>query len=757
MTLVMIRRIVSERDFGVILATHVVDDHGVPGAALRVRALRRVLAGAPAVGETWRVEGAVADTPWGPQMDATRAVRDLPSGTLVRDFLAAHVPGIGRERADRLWTAYGMDLPAVLLAGDLVEIGRVIAPDRPLLGPQVAALTVRAWREADAEARLFAWLQARGVNDVRVARRVAAVLGAEAVATLDRNPWCLVPLLPWAKVDALGCRLLREAGRSGVEDAPDRLVGAVDAAMRDVIAGGDTMVAAADLRSRVADRLGVPGGHARVEEALAVGARNGAVVAWDASTWRAPGCALMEEAVIVRLRAMLEGRGASSGMPEGVERNTRLQTGTDALHPEQRAAVEKVLALPFGCLRGGAGVGKTHVTRAVCQAWEASGGNVVLAALAGKAALRLSRATGRLARTLARLIRELDDRARIAGSLAEVDGPERLGREARLLQLAEITPRSLVIVDEASMVDIATMHALLRRMPDGARLLLVGDERQLPPVGFGLVFHRLVADEGITASLTVVHRQSNASGIPAVAAAVRERRMPTLRPYTGLEDGVSLLPAGDSTAIEDGVLRAYGDLVGEDVLVVAPTRAGRAGVRALNEGLHALHLAATGASEMTSPLGDRFCVGEPVVHERNDYERGLWNGSMGRVEALQADDLVAEFDGEHHRFTRDALLDVALGYALTCHRAQGSQAGRVIIALTLSRLLDPSWLYTAITRAERQVVLVGQEKTIEALLRQSWAAERRLVGLQWTNSVPNGAGEAVLENREPSQDCFVEA
>ncbi|MCJ2096329.1 AAA family ATPase [Methylobacterium sp. J-072] len=741
MTLVTVEHILSEREFGVILATRVVGEDGdASGPELRVRALRRVMMGAPAVGERWTVEGPITKTKWGPQLEARRAVRQLPSGALVRSFLASHVPGIGQDRADRLWKAYGTDLPEVLLKGDLAEIGAVLAPERPLLGPRIAAAAVRAWRDAEAEAKLVVWLQGCGVDDMRVAMRISAALGETAVDTLGRNPWCLISLLPWPKVDALGCRLLREAGIRTVEDVPDRLVGAVDAVMKAVIASGDTMIGDADLQLALAIALDVAVDHPRVGAAVSAGARNGAVRAGEADTWRAPGCALMEEAVVSRFLD-IHALGHIAKRPDRSAENrvalANYEGSAGILHPEQRAAVLQVLACPFACLRGGAGVGKTHVTRAICHVWEATGGDVVLAALAGKAALRLSRSTGRLARTLFRTIRELDERARIADALLEgVERGEELKLTARLETLAEITPQSLVIVDEASMVDIATMHALLRRMPAGARLLLVGDERQLPPVGFGIVFHRIIADERITASLTVIHRQTDDSGIPLVAAAVRERRLPVLKPYAGLQDGVSLIPATDLESIRDEVLRAYQDLAAEDLLVIAPTKSGITGVPALNEELHELFVDANQSSEMVSPLGERFSIGEPILHGRNDYARGLFNGSMGTVVSLDGDVMTTDFDGEEHQFKRDELLDLSLGYALTCHRAQGSQAKRVIIALTPCQLLDPSWLYTALTRAERQVVIVGDPKVIGLTLDMPWAAEQRLVGFEWDRPMP---------------------
>ncbi|MBO1905297.1 AAA family ATPase [Microvirga sp. 3-52] len=739
MTVIKIERVLSSKPYGVIVAGRTLDARIVAeGCSLRVKAARTIMLGEPAVGETWDVDGHLVSTRWGPQIDATRASRSLPSGVLITRYLAEQVPGIGPSRADLLWKTYGTALPEVLAAGDLAAIAAIIAPDRPVLGPRLAATLVQAWREADTEARLVAWLQQRGVDDMRVARRIAATFGFASVERLERNPWCLVTLLPWEKVDDLGLRLMREAGATAPDDQPNRLVGAVDAVIKDLIATGATAMEDHDLRVRLAGKLKVGQGHPRLLAALYCGVRNGAILGGDGGTWRAPGCAAMEEAVASRLRAMAERpdlRPRDIGPFDFASALQHYETVNGRLHPEQRAAVLKVLASPFACLQGGAGVGKTHTTKAICALWEAAGGDVLLAALAGKAALRLSRSTGRLARTLFRTLRELEERGAITTRLARglVEPDERPRLESQLKSLAHISPRSLVLVDEASMVDLATIHALQRFMPAGARLLLVGDECQLPPVGFGLTFHKLVDDPRITARLTVVHRQTDDSGIPAVAGSLRAREMPLLEPYRGIGTGVSLVPANGAAEIADRLIGAYLDLAGEDVLVVAPTNEGPSGVRVLNRRLHDLHLLANDGIEIRGALGELFSVGDPVVHRRNDYKRGLFNGSMGQVIAVDVADgsLIAVFDGEEHTFERDELIDLALGYALTCHRAQGSQAARVIVALTPSRLLDPSWLYTSVTRAERQAVLLGDTLTLAAALRQPWASESRRVGFSW--------------------------
>lgn len=742
MTIVLVERILSRKPFGTIFAGRVLA--GPPDGIKKLVVLtkRDVLLGEPVVGEPWFVEGHLRQGPNGPQVDATRARRTLPSGILLRDYIAREISGIGPERASRLWRRYGPRLPEVLLEGNVACIAEVMAPERPVLGPRLAAMLVRAWREVTAEVRLVTWAQAHGVDDIRIIRRIARILGDQAVESLERNPWCLVPLLPWDKVDKIGLRIRKGQAVANPEDEPDRLVGAVDAAVKDLIATGSTMSTNRDMRTRVAAKLNVTVDHRRLEAAMLAGIRNCAIVQGSDGNLRAPGCALMEDAIAMRLQEISERTPLVLRGPDAHEFESALavyEHSYGPLHPEQRAVVLKVLCHPFSCLQGGAGVGKTHTAKAICAVWEASGGNVLLASLAGKAALKLGQATKRLARTLFRTIQELDERTKILErqSDLDLDPSEYAALELQLLHLAEITPRTLVLIDEASMVDIATLHALLRRMPLGARLLLIGDDRQLPPVSFGLTFHSVVADPAITAGLTVVHRQTGETGIPSFSAAIRNRQMPSLPRYSGpSQDGVFLLPASSPNEISDGVVRVVRELAHDEVMVVAPTNEGTTGVRSLNRRLHRLYLEANGGMEIPNPLGEWFSVGEPIVHGRNDYRRGLFNGSLGIVRSIDpnSETLVATFDGEdgaEHVFAAGETIDLSLAYALTCHRAQGSQAKRIIIALAPSRLLDPSWLYTAVTRAEKQVVVVGSTETMVQALEVPWAAERRHVGFRW--------------------------
>jgi exodeoxyribonuclease V alpha subunit len=648
------------------------------------------------------------------------------------EYLTGCVPGIGPERAQRLWRHFEDRLPEALDTGDIATIAAVMDPDRPVLGPRLAAALVVAWQTMAGEARLVEWLAAAGVTDLRLARRVHALLGADAPRALQTNPYCLVPLLDWKRVDGLGLRLLAEAGHSDPESHRHRLVGAADAVVKDLLATGSTAVTSDDLRQRIASKLRM-NADASVRLAVDLALSHKAALTSPEGLLRAPGAAIMENFIVDRLGAMV-------AEPAPVDLRGLLEAADGlpgSLSTDQAVAVRKALRTGFAVINGGAGTGKTFVTRTVCDLWERAGGKLALAALAGKAALRLSRSTGRLARTIFRMLRELDERAAIEEQLAadDCDAAERGKLETRLRDLALLTPDTLVVLDEASMIDVPSLYGLIRRLPAGARLLMVGDEKQLPPVGFGLVFHRVVHDPVVTATLTTVHRQSSGTSIPAVARALRRREMPDLPPVKDVAAaGVTISVASGREAIADRVVMLRTAFSGNaDVMVVTPVNNGPCGVAGLNRRLHDEYLRTRNLQELRGPVGDLFSPGEPVLHLTNNYQRGLFNGSLGTVRRIDRAErsLIAVFDGEEHIFAAEDLIDLALGYALTCHRAQGSEADHVIVAMPQSRLLDPSWVYTAVTRARRSVVIVGQADTLREALKKPFADEHRLVGLRW--------------------------
>jgi exodeoxyribonuclease V alpha subunit len=744
--LVIVTSIVSIRPFGSIFGAKIeeIEDqsHQSVGTMIRVKASAKVMLGQPVVGDVWDVQGSLIDTPaYGLQIDATRATRKMPTGKLITNFLAGHAPGVGPERAKALWEHFGVGIRDVLSdEANIPAIAAVIAPDRRNLAPQLAAACVREWKGAEAETRTLSWLDAHGIDDVQIARRVCQILGDTAIERLNANPYCLVPLLKWKRVDMLALKLIAEAGVESPTIDIRRLVGACDAVVKAHIKEGHTAGTLESLTSGLVKCLEVSAESTLISDAIAAGNRFGAILPVTEVWWRAPGCAAMEDSVQQRLREICVSKSQVK-VPKAKFIEQFLldaRAGGHSLHQEQREAVLKVVLSPLACLQGGAGVGKTTTAKVICDLWEQFGGNLVLTAIAGKAALQLSRSTGRLAMTLARLRMQLEERESIESRLeGDLTPTERKRAVAKLAKLAHINDCSLVLVDEASMLDLTNANALMRFMPEGARLVLVGDEAQLPPVGFGLIYHRLVSDDSITARLTVIHRQSEATGIPVVAASVRYGAMPDLPEYCGQIAGVSFLEHVGPD-LQSSIQKVWNEVKGADnmaPLIVTATNKGDAGVDSLNALLHGIWHQGNSLDEMKGHFGQWFSAGEPVVCLKNDYSKGLYNGLLGEIFRIEPDEgtLMAQFEGydEPHRLDDMDLLDLQLAYAISCHRGQGSQAPVVIVPIYQSRMLDPSWLYTAITRAERQVVLIGSREVLADALALPKTSDRRMVGFTW--------------------------
>jgi len=228
-----------------------------------------------------------------------------------------------------------------------------------------------------------------------------------------------------------------------------------------------------------------------------------------------------------------------------------------------------------------------------------------------------------------------------------------------------------------------------------------------------------------------VHRQAASTGIPAAAAAVREGNLPDLQPYRGKADGIFFMDAAGPDLA--GAVDRLCDELGDEGLVVTSTRGGPAGVSEVNERRHAsLH---GSASTTKGFFGLRFAVGDEVIYGRNDYRLGLFNGLFGRVVAAAPDERTVDvvFDGDTDSKTLggEDLLALDHAYAVTCHKCQGSSAARVVVPIYRSRLLDRSWVYTAITRAEHQVVLVGDRNVFAEAVARPPASEIRRSGMRW--------------------------
>lgn len=687
--------------------------HDADATAVRCVA-RRAIMRPPAPGEVWDVRGdAERHASHGPQLQLTAATLARPSGQLFVQAVARNTrdfPEIGVARAQRVWAAHGEAVFDLLATGDP-------APFVPHLGPELASTLVSGWRALDGGVKACRWLTTHGFPLGLAAKVVAIYEGVpvppehtadaarlgSVVWHLEDDPYRLLAFTSWKTADAIARRL------GLATDDVRRLVGAAEAVCARYLARGDTWVDPIDLRTGAASLLALP--RAAADRGIALACERGALVAY-AGGYQLPGTYVMERFVDRRCGDLRAGRYASAqlslapaptrGAVDVLLDRLARQHGL-RLTEEQRAAVWMAAVEPVSLLLGGPGVGKTTVLRAVHAVAGADGRAVLQAALSGRAAQRMAETTGRPALTIAALLRRVED--------------------------GEITLRGepLVVIDEASMCDLATVYRLLARLAPGARLLLVGDPGQLPPIGFGLTFHVLAAGTDVPrTTLTRVIRQTDASGIPAVCAAIRAGVVPLLEPPswspTAAGGGVGFIDAspGEVTARVIDVLARLG--AGDRPQVVGSVKRGPGGVDEINRRLQALR--AVGKVQ----LNGRFFAGDPVLVTRNDYDLGVMNGDLGVAVANDAGGgLRCRFDAGEKVLPPAALAE--LGYAVTCHKAQGSQFPAVIVPVTPNRLLDRALLLTAVSRAQARVVLVGDRAAFSAAVAAPPGPSLRHVGL----------------------------
>lgn len=345
---------------------------------------------------------------------------------------------------------------------------------------------------------------------------------------------------------------------------------------------------------------------------------------------------------------------------------------------------------------------------AVTHAWEHLGGNLVFASLSGKAALQLTKAVSernhlRIATTIMRLMSKLRDLS---------DGKPVEG-------IDQINADTLIVLDEASMIDTPTLYELLAelRTQNTVRLLMVGDSHQLPPIGFGATFHSLVEKEKITSYLTNPLRQVDGSSIPVIASIIRTGGVPEIENYTGETEGVQFVSASKSQLL-DALESRYADLRRlrniDDILVAAGKNDT---VKRFNDRMIAPNY------EDSKRLGvhARVYPGDPVICTRNHYRHGVVNGQLGRVVRIYPQ-IEITWDGDDPISSRpvppEMSLDVSLAYAITCHKSQGSASPVVIVALEDAPMITREWLYTAITRARQHALIVGEPSDLPKIIKR---------------------------------------
>jgi exodeoxyribonuclease V alpha subunit len=686
------------------------------------------------VGQWWRVSGESSRydrdingyrvTEW--QIVAQDVSLLQLSGEHIVSFMAEseEFQGIGLVKARKLWDTFGESLYGFLDQGDATTLAEVLGEDR-------AKQVVSAWA-INGDTRTFQWLQKNGF-EVAVGRKVVSYFGMEAREKLEEDPYRLLSFCAtWAQVDKFA------RAHFAVEEVdPRRLQGAVEEALYRVFEDGHTRIPIPALVSRLESVLDGPCKE-MAREALASGLSNGSFIIGANGNVHPIGAWIMEATVA---RALLARLTVANNLPllhpAHVDAVVAAYEGGEGitLNDEQRLAIHTSAANALSLIVGGAGVGKTTVLKALYKVYDETRTRIFQVALAGRAAKRMLEATGRPASTIASFLKTVKE--------------------------DDLAGRCVLVVDEASMVDIITMSRLCEMLPAHVRIVLAGDTGQLMPVGPGLVLHALARVASIPkVELKVVKRYGG--GIALAAQAVRDGIWPELA--SDATAPIAFLTCA-APAIADLVVGLYADDV-ENTQILSARKNSLDGTKAINT-LCQSRFTRHGRpllvylDEFQSMAGTGFYLGDQLLCNRNLWDWGLQNGSLGRLVEIEdtprlltnsegleighAIGWVLWDDGERRPILESMLDDFELGNAVTVHKAQGSQWRRVIVVLTGSRMLDRTLIYTAMTRAQSQVILVGDpvaaQRAVEGLPR----ANTRLVGL-----------DSLLEEYIADLDCIAE-
>ncbi len=660
-------------------------------------------------GEQLQLKGRYEIHPkWGEQFKVTWWYAVLPATVAgIQRYLASGlVKGIGSEMARRLVAHFGPDTLKIIdhTPERLKEV--------PGIGNKRLQQITQDWQEHKGARELLVTLQGLGVGMAH-ATKIYKQYGSQAMEVVTGNPYQLaldIQGLGFATADRLASTLNLDP------QAPARLAAGLVHVIDEMSGEGHVFVPQDLLLEKTQELLQVPA--APLHQALTALTREGRLVVQDQAggkaVYKRP--AWLAETGIARDLGRLK---ASPALPAPLHLDDLLSRVQEErgleLSEEQARAVALALREKLLIITGGPGTGKTTIVSCILDLYRRLGARVLLMAPTGRAAKRLSETTGAEAATIHRA---LEFSPQIGGFKRNASEPLRA---------------DAIVVDEMSMVDTFLMYHLLRAVPPGARLIMVGDVHQLPAVGPGNVLKDLM-DSGVVpvARLTQIYRQAKQSLIVVNAHRVNQGVFPVLPRHFGQVDFVFVElqePEAIKMRLLDLVSREipwrYGLDPVRDLQVITPMHRGAVGIQTLN---HELQQRLNHRAPRFTFGARVFRRGDKVMQLKNNYYKEVFNGDIGLVTGFvpEGGRLLVEFEGRTVSYEPGEGDEITLAYAVTVHKAQGSEFPGVLLVLTTQHylLLQRNLLYTALTRGRRLVVLLGSKKALAMAIKNDRPVRR---------------------------------
>ncbi|MBM6748457.1 ATP-dependent RecD-like DNA helicase [Megamonas rupellensis] len=667
---------------------------------------------APLIGQLLEIEGEWVKHPkFGQQFKATTYKTVAPTEISgIEKFLASGaINGIGPAMAKKIVAEFG-EKTLEIIAKSPNELLKV-----PGIGKKTAEKISTSYLEQSELTEIMVWLENHGISNT-YAGKIFAKYGSFAIDIMEKDIYRLfqdIEGIGFLTADKLAFNL-------GIQrDDKRRIISGIDYALMQLCNNGHCCIPEMALVDKTAKILQVNNQiiFTILKERIDNGSLNTEVVGGETLIYP-PYLYYAEKKVATRL---LQLQQATEPLSEDNlslfikvwEKDNQIQ-----LAQKQKEAIKACLHHGVLVLTGGPGTGKTTVIKGILSILKAQGLKIRLAAPTGRAAKRLSETTGQKALTIHRLLE--------ANNLAQDDNLQ-LGFSK---DIDDQLDADVIILDEVSMVDIVLMHHFLNAVPDGCRIILVGDTDQLPAVGPGSVLKDIIRSQKIPAiRLDEIFRQAQTSMIIQNAHIINAGRLPDLRRqysdfvFYELNDDTSITQKILDLCTKDLPHESFDVL--KDVQVLSPMHRFLCGVENLNLMLQEQLNPKKNQDELKYS-SQTFRVGDKVMHIRNNYQKNVFNGDIGFIQDINNEKLTVDYFDHIVTYEKNELNELTLAYASSVHKSQGSEYKVVIIPLSTSHyiMLQRNLLYTAITRAKQKVIIIGSKKALMTAIQSNRTQKR---------------------------------